>query len=340
MMNQEEKWIHIFSENMPHHTRQLNSTFSSDAEILRGKNGYQVYNIDSFSPEDRFYEGDAFLLGKNLIYAALADIYAVGGIPDFILQSVQISKSWSEKYIRNFSKGISLALHESQCALLGGDVSFGDTWHYTAAVYGETKSCPVQRNNAKEGDLIYITGLIGKGNLQAASTIFKDTLAQKHLHRLSKSIFSFRNMREYATLISNFASAATDTSDGLYQGLENIAKASGTGYQIDHIEYEKGSSFIAGILSYPVELLCFAGAGEYEILFTVTPEKHDEFSQHIKQNGYKCNCIGSVKNKSIKVICGSNNKNIIIHTEPPGSRNFNSIKEYIDHLKNWIKETL
>ena len=61
-------------------------------------------------------------------------------------------------------------------SFLGGDLNTGKEWNLYCLLIGSAVSQPLQRNGAKAGDMIYLTGPAGRGNLQAGMNLFLDKI--------------------------------------------------------------------------------------------------------------------------------------------------------------------
>lgn len=257
----EKNIIEKLIKNMPRSDIQLNKPFESDAEILKFAGKKLLYSMDEFSDEDLFMMNDPFVLGHNIAVAAISDIYASGGIPMFYAHSLTINETFTEEYLEKFYKGIAAVLRKANTAFIGGDFGKSESWRCCASVIG-TSERPILRSTAKPGDVIYITGEIGAGNIQAAAQLYHTNVA--------KIKFKLRNQE--AEMIRKVASSCIDTSDGVNNAINTIANMSGVGFAIEHLPYLRVGAILAKILGLPKEMLFFCECGEYELLFTAPPE--------------------------------------------------------------------
>ena len=257
----EKNIIEKLIKNMPRSDIQLNKPFESDAEILEFAGKKLLYSMDEFSDEDLFMMNDPFVLGHNIAVAAISDIYASGGIPMFYAHSLTINETFTEKYLEKFYEGIAAVLRKANTAFIGGDFGKAESWRCCASVIG-TSERPILRSTAKPGDVIYITGEIGAGNIQAAAKLYHTNVA--------KIKFKLRNQE--AEMIRKVASSCIDTSDGVNNAINTIANMSGVGFAIEHLPYLRVGAILAKILGLPKEMLFFCECGEYELLFTAPPE--------------------------------------------------------------------
>jgi len=257
----EKKLIEQLIRNMPRSNKQLNKPFESDSEILEFTGKKLLYSMDEFSSEDLFMINDPFVLGHNIAVATISDIYASGGIPLFYAHSLTINESFTEKYLEKFYKGVAAVLSTANTAFIGGDFGKAECWRCCASVIGSTER-PILRSTAKPGDIIYITGEIGAGNVQAAAELFHVKVAK----------IKFKLRSQEAQRISQVASSCIDTSDGAYNAINTISDMSGVGFALDFLPYMKAGSILAKILGLHKEMLFFCECGEYELLLTAPPE--------------------------------------------------------------------
>ena len=248
-MINEKDIISKINNIMPRSKLQQNEIFESDSEVIKCDEGYELYNIDEFSNEDKFYEKNGYDLGWNIAVGTLSDIYASGGIPTYFGCSLTVNKMFNKQYIIDFAKGMADVLKENNTYFMGGDFGKSKKWRATCFAVGITEE-PVKRSGAKLGDNIYITGEIGTGNLMAANLPYR---------------FSSRKLPDRVT-------ACIDTSDGVYNGINMIAEQSNVGFELFNIPYIKEGLEFCKKLRLPKEMLFFGEAGEYELLFTSPKE--------------------------------------------------------------------
>lgn len=258
---QEKEWINRLIKLMPRSDLQINKPFESDSEILKSQNSFLLFNIDEFSGEDLFLEQDPYVLGHNVACGTLSDIYASGGIPQYFALSLTLDQQFTPQYTERFYQGIADVLRKANVSFIGGDFSQSDTWRCNACAIGETKK-PILRSGAKAGDVIYLTGALGAGNVAAAA----------RLYHVPFSKIAFNLKHEDARLVRTCATSCIDTSDGVYQAVLSIADESQVGFALDRLPYVKAGKLLAKVLRLPEEMLFFCECGEYELLFTAPPD--------------------------------------------------------------------
>ncbi|MBN2440387.1 MAG: hypothetical protein JXJ04_03550 [Spirochaetales bacterium] len=234
----------IYSGDKVKNNRTISLSYTSAFELESGGRRIEVefngqsmlFSMDEFSKEDNFRESDPGVLGANLATGSISDILASGGIPLFYAHAMVIGDTWDDQFIKEFSQGIAEVLAKAKTTFLGGDLGKSKTWHYTASVIGKAPLKPVRRTGARAGENIYITGRIGGGNLEAALTLYvKKYSGNKMMSNIMTSIpIKFVLRLKESRLIQKYASCSIDTSDGVFNALNEIAeKNKGTGLNHD-----------------------------------------------------------------------------------------------------------
>ncbi|WP_091543418.1 AIR synthase related protein [Alkaliphilus peptidifermentans] len=334
-MSKEYNYINMINAIMPKSENQINKVFESDSEIFNLHNMKLAINTDEFSQEDFFIEDNPYELGYNIALGAVSDIIAVGAKPIFFLHSMTINSSWDDGFITAFSKGISDLLKLHNIAFLGGDFGIANQWRVTCTVIGECMKKEVMRIGAKEGDPIYISGRVGKGNLNAAVSILKD----KSIIPLIKGKYSsiFNTHVNFHHLIANYGNVCIDTSDGLVNTLNTLAGLNGLGYKIEEIPYIKYSKLIAKISKLPRELLIMGEAGEYEFLFSVEKSQEAKLIEYIVENKIKIYKIGHFT-KSQERLIKIDGGYIDFKAFDIRGRDYDDLKIYINEIHQYIEK--
>jgi len=126
---------------------------------------------------------------------------------------------------------------------------------------------PILRSGAKPGDLVCITGKLGR--TAAALRLFEERDSSK-----ADELFRFRPRITEGLILAKFATSMMDISDGLARSLYQLSEASKVGFKID---YEK-LPFTAEVLTLAkdeeeiLEMGIYTGE-DFELLFTLHPAK-------------------------------------------------------------------
>lgn len=259
---------------------QANKIHESDSEIIKLKdNIYLAITTDSISEEiETGLYDDPWLIGWMAITVNLSDIAAVGAKPLGLVISQIIPDNTNELFINRISEGISHACEEYATYILGGDLNSGNQLVITGTATGIIENGNIiSRKGIKPGDTIFISGKAGLGNAYALNKFSPTpglTINYKPKARIKEGIL----LREYAT-------ACMDTSDGLISALDQLARINNTGFTMNDYEplLDPEALKASEYYKFPSWLFLAGQHGEFELVFSVSPDKKDVFIQKAKE---------------------------------------------------------
>lgn len=173
----------------------------------------------------------AFDIGRKITAANLADVYAMGGTPKYLVAAVTLTGQESMEWIEELAEGIA---HEARCCgafVVGGDLAKGPCIVISMTAIGEVDT-PITRSGAQVGDSIYISTLPG-WSAAGLLIIEKDLEDDLAVHAVSE--YSAPTV-DYASAIgfsNKKAHSMCDVSDALIIQAEQIAAASGVALKFD-----------------------------------------------------------------------------------------------------------
>ena len=175
-------------------------------------------------------------IGAKVTSANLADIFATGARPEYLLVSAALPQSFSVEEIEELALGIFDEAASVGASIVGGDLTYSGRIVISISVFGTTGR-PILRSGARPGDEIVISQLPGAS---AAGL----SLLQKGLLDSDSSEHRNPTVRyELAQAISSIATSMTDTSDGLVSELSHISIASGVQLNISKAPFESADGF-------------------------------------------------------------------------------------------------
>ncbi len=210
-----------------------------------------------------------FEVGWRAACANLSDVAAMGGKPYAAVVTLGIQPGLSEKNILELYRGMTALLSKFGCPVAGGDIVRSPKLFVDMAMLGIAGKKVFTRSGAKVGELVVLTGELGRSllgfkQLSKAKRRTVSVLTKKHLRpfpRLKESDFLQRQVK---------IGAMIDVSDGLSSELHHLAKASGVGFEIEESKIPLHPALATAarkLGSSPVELSLRSGE-EYELLFT------------------------------------------------------------------------
>ena len=218
------------------------------------------------------------MLGHKALAVSLSDIAAMGGTPKNALLSLGVPDSlWKTSFLDEFYEGWNSLAGEFGVELVGGDISKASELVIDSFVIGEVaKGKALLRSGAKPGDLIFVTGELGGASLGLlllengtrpggnVEEILQNAVLRQLKPMPQINIGKLLSEKELAT-------AAIDLSDGISSDLAHICEASGVGAEIDasKLPIARGATLE----------MALNGGEDFELLFTVPPERRSEAEQ-------------------------------------------------------------
>ena len=334
MKYSEKEIIGLCLEGLYKSQHHVTPFFHVDAEPIDLNGTKLLVNVDEFSEEDHFRDIQPYSLGWNVAVGTISDILASGGMPIIYLHSLGINKKWDKNYLKSFIKGISDLLGKYDTGFGGGDLAESEKWHYTGICIGK-QFTELSRMGCKPGDIIYFTGYVGSGNLEACLKMYGNNHMIAPL--MNHYPIRFRPRKNEAEIIHRYASACIDTSDGLLNGLMEISNLNQTGFEVEKLPYIRQALPVFKVLGKPVELLMICECGEYELLFTIPAEKDELFRKAVAQNSESIHKIGIVREPDKKCLVTKTHR-IDFSEFKFSARSFANISEYLEQISLYLRE--
>jgi len=259
-----------------------------DAAILAsGRNTEWVLSCDAF------LEGVHFLaeshppdsVGYKSLVRATSDLAAMGAKPRLFLLTLALPARLTGKWLDEFLRGMRRAARLLGMWLVGGDTTKSATVSISITVLGEvTRGLAVRRSGAQPGDILFVSGRLGRAQLgleltksSGRGTISR--LARSQSRLLQPHLYPNIRVELGAWLARHkIASAMMDISDGLSTDLARLCQASRVGARLraERIPCVKLPIARTGPLRKlqldPMQMALHGGE-DYELLFTVPPGK-------------------------------------------------------------------
>ena len=213
----------------------------------------------------------AFDIGRKITAANLADVYAMGGSPKYLVAAVTLTGNESLEWIEELAEGIAHEARSCGAFVVGGDLAKGPCVVVSMTAIGEVDN-PITRSGAQVGDSIYISSLPG-WSAAGLSIIEKDLEDDLAVHAVSE--FNAPTV-DYASAIqfsNKRAHSMCDVSDALIVQAQQIAAASGVALKFDQGLIDKHPEFstlkeLADSQDVDVWQWIFAGGEDHVFLAT------------------------------------------------------------------------
>ncbi len=192
---------------------------------------------------DAFLEGVHFLakahppdsVGYKSLVRAASDLVAMGASPRYFLMTLALPASRIGTWLNGFLAGMARAARYLGMRLIGGDTTKSGSISISITVLGEvSRGRALTRSGARPGDLIYVTGKLGRAQLGlelvranlARRSGLQDVLRQHLYPRIPVKLGEWLARNQTA-------SAMMDISDGLSTDLSRLCAASRVGARIE-----------------------------------------------------------------------------------------------------------
>jgi thiamine-monophosphate kinase len=146
--------------------------------------------------------------------------------------------------------------------------------------------------------------------------------------------FTLRN-RE-AEVVRKYAGCCIDSSDGIFRALQDITGLSHAGFRIGNLPYNSQGVAACRLLGKPEEILFLGECGEYELVFTISPENEAAFLLESAEQHLKFSKLGHITGEQSLVL---QDKSMI--TDLTGysvfARNYEDVREYIREVVKFIE---
>jgi thiamine-monophosphate kinase len=242
-----------------------------------------------------------YLLGKKSLAVNLSDIAAMGGTPHSFVVCLSIPPGITYEFIKKFYAGLYAQAKKFNVSLVGGDTtSSPDKLVISISLLGTARAREIiYRRGARSGDAIYVTGFLGDSAL-GLSLLMKKKAGPPANHLLKRHLDPVPRVAVGRSIARRkTASSMIDVSDGLLADLRHILEESGVGarLQLDHVPLSPAyrKTLKPGSAGYYDAAL--GGGEDYELLFTVPPEKEKTIAALRKISGVSLTRIGEVTGK-------------------------------------------
>jgi len=283
-----------------------------DAAVVEPvRNQFEVLTVDSIVEgvhfDRRFTPSDA--IGHRALAVNLSDLAAMAATPRLALLSMALPLDLSCDDFEAIVDGFTALAARHQVHVAGGNLtrSPGPLVLDVTAVGWAKRRSVLTRRGAKPGDSVYVTGTIGgaRAGLQAlrlsAALAQFEPCVERYVRpqpRVKVGMLLGRNRA---------ATSCMDLSDGLADGIRQIAQASSVGMTIERsaipVQPEARTWFESRNTDPVREAL--AGGDDYELVFTASPKLRGRLRAVARHGGVAITRVGScTKGSTVELTAG------------------------------------
>lgn len=303
----------------------------NDDYNLNDNENYLVATSDLLIEKSHFpKQMSYFQIGWKSVTVNVSDLAAMGAKPVGILISLAISPELKLSYFDELIDGLLDACSYYKIPLVGGDTNQADQIIISGTALGEVKTeKTLFKHGFDDGDLIAITGELGLAALgfevfdsQISVKLIKKSLANHEIDRrivdlaIEKALNPIAKINE-GVLLSDFASSATDITDGLASELYELFNSNKNKYpnsKLGMLIYENKLPIldeitkISKILKKDSLNLVLHTGEDFELLFTINKDNLNKLNKlnEAEKNKFEFHIIGEINNRDKIEIKDSN----------------------------------
>jgi thiamine-monophosphate kinase len=213
----------------------------------------------------------AFEIGRKITAANLADVYAMGATPTYLVVAVTLSGEESMEWISELAQGIKHEASSCGTVVVGGDLARGAIKVISMTALGEVEKA-VTRSGAQVGDSIYVSSLPG-WSAAGLSCIEKSELSDLESYAVEEFCSPTLDYSMAVAFAQKGAHAMCDVSDALVIQAEQLAQASDVQLVFDAEAFKASEEFaqlseLAEASGVDIWQWIFAGGEDHVFLAT------------------------------------------------------------------------
>lgn len=256
-----------------------------------------VVSSDTLNSGTHFLDGE---LPQNVAHKALrvnlSDMAAMGATPVAYQMNLAFAKQPDEAWVKAFSEALMEDNERYNVFCSGGDTTVSEgSLLISITIFGYVpKGQAVKRSGAEDGDLLVLTGPIGR-----AAVGVKSLLGIIELDDPSPFLAVCHKPEPRVALspaIAKHAKAAVDISDGFIADVSHLCEASGCAVDIELKDIPFTEETAALIENGVVRLeKLLTGGDDYEVAMAVAPEDLDAITAEARACGITLSVAGRFK---------------------------------------------
>lgn len=290
-MNEFELIRHYFTRPVSHTRLGV----GDDAAIFSPRHGHELHvSVDMLVTGRHFFpDVDPFKLGHKTLAVNLSDMAAMGATPKWVLLAAALPVV-DEDWVANFARGFFALADRYQVDVIGGDTTRGPLT-LSVTIIGETpQGCALRRDQAKVGDDIWISGMVGSAAIGLAYRQQQLSLTSVEQQQALAALEQPEPRVALGQALLSCAHAAIDVSDGLLADLGHILQRSGgLGATLWWDQIPVNALWRDAAWFKPEWAL--AGGDDYELCFTAPRSARENIVDMAHRIGIPVSRIGQVE---------------------------------------------
>lgn len=277
---------------------------SDDCAVLSFGKFYLLFTADMINETTHVPENSKpYWIGWHVVAINLSDIAAKGGKTLGVNVALGLPKNYDTKFLSELSKGMGDCAKKYSTKIVGGDTKENKTLTLCGSAVGMVNKKNIMlRKGAKPGDVICVTGTLGKSS------------ANLHSGNPEKVLMINPRVKEGIALAeTNAVTSCMDISDGLAYSLYQLSSLNKIGFEIDYelLPYAPEAKKVSKKFGISLDELVLYSGGDYELLLTVRKSKLKNAINVLKNIGTKLTPVGVVTKKKENILIKENRKTIL-----------------------------
>ncbi len=293
-MNEFQLINHFFSQQK-HDRSDVILGIGDDCAVVRVPSNHELLmSMDTLVSGVHFPKSTIpFDIGYKALAVNLSDLAAMGATPAWFTLAITMP-SVDISWIKSFSDGLFAIAQPFDMQLIGGDTTKGPL-AITIQVHGFVpQGRAIRRTGAKPGDLIYASHHLGDAGLALACIQQKIKLPLEVFALIEPRLNRPVPRINESLLIARYASSMIDLSDGLISDLAHILTQSKVGAVLDASAIPISKELIQSVGQNKALHYALTSGDDYELCWTMNPNKQDEFECAMREHNYSFYCIGAI----------------------------------------------
>jgi len=225
---------------------------------------------------------------RKAVVMNFSDLGAKGVRPTAFLSNLALPRDIPVEAVEELARGFEEGAREYGGYVIGGDTNEADDIIISGVAIGVAdEEALIKREGAAPGDILATTGYFGD-TAAAFKMLLEGYEAPKGVEEnILGSVYSpqARVDEGVALAEAGVATSSIDSSDGLARSLYDLTRSSGLGFRITQLPISQSAKSFAEHNDLDPKALALYGGEEYELVFTVSPEKLGKAREALRKVG-------------------------------------------------------
>ena len=228
-----------------------------------------------------------YTAGWRAVGASLSDVAAMG-VPAVAAVAAYAAPRFDEAELAAFLDGARDVSDRVDAAYVGGDLDHHEEFTVATTAIGRAGDAePVRRSGASPGEVVCVTGSLGRSAAGLRAFERGDTDRGNDLFRFSPRVHEGERLAADAT-------AMMDSSDGLARSLHQLAEASDCGFAVDPAQVPVHAALASDAEADELWELTTQFGEDFELVCTLPPEAVDGVKAALDAIGTPLSVVGRV----------------------------------------------